>query len=229
MSAKGPTPILTWQLHLRILHTEFHGSHTESIFLPRIEYCSPLWAPYKRKDIEKLEGIQRTFTVKIEEMSKLNYHQRLKELKMYSMQRRFERFIILNVWKILEGFTVNVNNEIQCTINKRTGRKCIVKLPGKHGGIATQTKYYNSFTIRGPRLFNALPIEIRNISSVTSLQFKRKLDEYLQYVPDRPLINGYPNTGDNSLLCQKRLSARIAPLRSTSSPAILHNVRQDEE
>ena len=43
----------------------------KQLILPRIEYCSPMWAPYKRKDLEKIESIQRTFTGKIEEIIKI--------------------------------------------------------------------------------------------------------------------------------------------------------------
>jgi hypothetical protein len=172
----------------------------KQLILPRIEYCSPLWAPYKRKDLEKIEGIQRTFTSKIAGLTNLRYHDRLKELNMYSIQRRFERFIIICVWKIIEEKTVNVNNQIRTTFNSRSGRKCVVPLPKLNGGLAMQTKLYNSFAVRGPRLFNRMPPEIRNISNSSTLRFKRMLDKYLQRIPDTPVITGYPHTGDNSLI-----------------------------
>ena len=167
----------------------------KQLILPRIEYCSPLWAPYKRKDLEKIEGIQRTFTSKINGLSNLRYHDRLKELNMYSIQRRFERFIIICVWKIIEGKTVNMNNQIRTTYNARSGRKCFVPLPKLGGGLAMQTKLYNSFAIRGPRLFNRMPPEIRNFSNSSTLRFKRLLDKYLQQVLDVPIITGYSHPG----------------------------------
>merc|ERR1711888_205015 len=51
----------------------------------KLEYCSVVWSPSVKKGINDIEIIQRTFTKKIEGMEELNYHQRLKELKMYSI------------------------------------------------------------------------------------------------------------------------------------------------
>merc|ERR1711894_568152 len=61
----------------------------------KLEYCSTVWSPIERKGINDIENIQRTFTKKIEGMEELNYHQRLKELKKYSMERRRERYMII--------------------------------------------------------------------------------------------------------------------------------------
>ena len=59
----------------------------------KVEYCSLVWNPWKKEDIDKLERIQKSFTSKIEGLEKLNYHERLKRLNMYSMERRRERDI----------------------------------------------------------------------------------------------------------------------------------------
>ena len=201
----------------------------KQLILPRIEYCSPLWAPCKRKDLEKVESIQRTFTSKIEGMTNLNYHKRLEFLNMYSVQRRFERFIIICIWKILSGHTVNVNDQIQMKDNPRTGRKCIVKQINRRGGQGMQTKMADSFTVRGPRLFNAMPRYIRNICHTTVDQFKNVLDKYLACIPDLPLISGYPHSGDNSLLERKPDEAKLAAfLRAHSNcNSILHRASGD--
>ena len=46
--------------------------------------------PWKAKDKQAIEAIQRTFTYKITEVQHLNYWERLHELKLYSLQRRRE-------------------------------------------------------------------------------------------------------------------------------------------
>ena len=74
----------------------------KSLILPRIEYCCQLWSPHKVTDIVQVEAPQRTFTSKINGLQHLNYWERLKELNLYSLQRRRERYIIIYVWKILE-------------------------------------------------------------------------------------------------------------------------------
>ena len=55
-----------------------------------VEYCCPLWSPYMICDIIKIEGIQRSFTCKIEGLESMNYWERLKHLYLYSFQRRRE-------------------------------------------------------------------------------------------------------------------------------------------
>ena len=47
-------------------------------------YCCQLWNPWKAKDIQAIEAIQRTFTYKITEVQHLNYLERLHELKLNS-------------------------------------------------------------------------------------------------------------------------------------------------
>ena len=59
-----------------------------------------------------------------------------------------------------------------------------------------------SFQYRGPKLFNAIPIDLRN--SLDSIEcFKAKLDDYISMIPDNPRLG---NTGishiKNDLDCQ---------------------------
>ena len=50
-----------------------------------------------------VEKVQRSFTRFISGMAGLSYTEILTVLKLYSLQRRRERYIIIYVWKILEG------------------------------------------------------------------------------------------------------------------------------
>ena len=45
----------------------------KSLVIPLLEYCCQLWNPWKVKDIQAIESIQRTFTYKITEVQHLNY------------------------------------------------------------------------------------------------------------------------------------------------------------
>ena len=71
------------------------------------EYCCPLWHSSKIADIQKIEGVQRAFTSRIWGLQHLNYWQRLRALKLMSLQRRRERYIIIHMWKILHGYCPN--------------------------------------------------------------------------------------------------------------------------
>ena len=63
-----------------------------------MEYCCVVWAPAQQNLINELENIQRTFTSKINGMEGLDYHERLKKLNMYSLERR-DRYHIIYGWQ----------------------------------------------------------------------------------------------------------------------------------
>merc|ERR1712030_32129 len=81
-----------------------------SLVRPCLDYCSPVWSPRPSNlhEIDLLEQTQRSFTRQIEGMEGLDYAQRLKKLRMYSIQRRNERFKIIYIYKIKENLVPNV-------------------------------------------------------------------------------------------------------------------------
>jgi len=179
----------------------------KSMVLPQLDYCSQLWNPSTVGDINTLELVQRTFIKKIEGMHKLTYWQQLKELRLYSLQRRRERYRIIYLWKMLEGKVPQLG-DLKSYEHLRHGRKCQVPhvkacAPDRIKGIR-----YSSFVIHAPQLFNSLPPHIRNITNCSTDSFKAKLDEYLQQIPDQPQIPGYTairQAETNSLLHMQRL------------------------
>ena len=54
----------------------------KSLVIPLLEYCCQLWNPWKSKNIQAIEAIQRTFAYKITEVQHLNYWERLHENDM---------------------------------------------------------------------------------------------------------------------------------------------------
>jgi hypothetical protein len=69
---------------------------------PILDYCSLLFI--QPGHIKRIEAIQQSFTRKIKLDQKADYWGRLSSLRMYSQQRRRERYRILYIWKILEDF-----------------------------------------------------------------------------------------------------------------------------
>ena len=74
----------------------------KALIRPKLEYCSALWSPTMIGDIAKLEGVQRFYTRRIEECSGMDYWERLKYLRIQSLQRRRERFMIIHLWKVYQ-------------------------------------------------------------------------------------------------------------------------------
>ena len=113
----------------------------------------------------------------------LSYSKRLEVLKLYSLQRRRERYGIIYVWKIIEGLVPNLSDPITCSFSDRRGRTCVVCHSGA-GRLGTLK--YNSFRWRSIRMFNRLPKSIRMLSSCSVVGFKSKLDSYLRNIVDLP-------------------------------------------
>ena len=102
----------------------------KTLIIPKLEYCSVLTNPIKKSEISKIEGIQRSFTAKIDGMENLDYWERLLALNLYSLERRRERYIIIYVWKILEGQVPNLKiNKIIASGNAETRRGRVCKIP----------------------------------------------------------------------------------------------------
>ena len=73
----------------------------------KTEYWSLIFYPQKKNDFDRIERIQKNFTSKISGLEEINYDNRLKKLGLYSLERRRERFLIINVWQHLEGIKEN--------------------------------------------------------------------------------------------------------------------------
>ena len=176
---------------------------------PHLEYGCQVWNPHLARGILLLECVQRDFTRKIEGTNELDYWERLKELNLYSLQRRRERYIIIYVWKIIQGLVPNFEGENKITVfdTGRHGLKCL--RPELNEGRRTRfgTRKENSLVVFGQKLFNHIPKEIRECHGPPET-FKKMLDRFLLTVPDQPVIHGgeYPQQATtNSIITQAGL------------------------
>ena len=169
----------------------------KSLVRSHLENCCPLWHPRKVCDIQLIESVQRTFTSKIKGIAHINYWDRLKSLKIMSLQRRRERYFIIQMWKILNGHCPN-DLDIRFTAPNRRGINALVPKLNSVSSQHHQTIYDSSFAVLGPRLWNILPANIKSISGQE--QFKNSLTTYLFTFPDKPPVVGYYTPNTNSLL-----------------------------
>ena len=109
----------------------------KSLVIPPLEYCSQL------SDVLAVKAIQRTFTYKITELQHLNYWERLHKLKLYSLQRRRNRYMLIYLWKITQHMVPTIDG---CVLDEYSTIR-----------NSAQSLQENAITVFGPRLYNSLP------------------------------------------------------------------------
>ena len=187
----------------------------KNVIVPNIEYGSVIWSPTNATQINLIENIQKTYTSRISEyqiwndtlhmpICTKNYWDRLKDLEIYSLERRRERFIILCIYKFIIGLI-----SIECfDVYVERGIKVQRKLKQSAKDPIKRLRQ-NSFYYRGPQIYNLLPECLRQVEEITTPTkhhveiFKRRLDEYLEGIPDQPTTPGLRRVATtNSLVHQ---------------------------
>ncbi|XP_045126266.1 uncharacterized protein LOC123513260 [Portunus trituberculatus] len=129
-----------------------------------------MWSPHTKKNIRKLERVQRAATKLVPELKDLTYEERLRKLEIPTLESRRERGDLIGIYKMVNNLD-KVDGDF-LSLETRATRGHGKKLK-KVQCIRDIKKY--SFPHRAVDTWNGLDIDIVNAVSVHS--FKAKLDE----------------------------------------------------
>ena len=124
-------------------------------------------------------------------------------MDMSTIQRRFQRYRIIYLWKVISGLTHNFGltwrNDEHKGILIEINQLKYYQISGKILNIWKQ-----SIGVSGATLFNSMPYKVRNYAGKSISGFKMTLDQVLENIPDCPLSYGLypvpinPDTNRNS-------------------------------
>ena len=165
----------------------------KALVRPILEYANVVWCPFLKKDKDKVEKVQRRFTKRIKGMKDLNYEDRLKALKLPSLEYRRLRGDLIEVFKTVHHindpsttsslFKMYTGNDV-CNITRghdfKLGKCC-----------PTNKKHANFFTNRVINHWNHLPNNAVNAGTLCT--FKASIDNHLSN------LHYVTNLGDQNL------------------------------
>ena len=151
----------------------------KALIRPHLEYCATIWSPYKMKDIETIEKVQKRATKQVKGLHSLSYEDRLRKLDILSLRFRRCRGDMIEVFKILHGiYDESITTELLTVMEGSITRGHHLKLCKQQCRL--DVRKYN-FLMRIVNPWNSLPDEV--VSAPTIVSFEAKLDNVWQNQP----------------------------------------------
>ena len=142
-----------------------------------------------------------------------DYRDLLQHFKLYSLQRRRERYAIIYIWKVVHGLYPNPGLNIPNLApenNNNQSRSIQINVHQRND----ITVHYNthlpkwlsncSVLERCCTLFNLLPLKLRTLVQADKEpsidDFKKELDAWLEKIPDEPTVSGRGRRGKTNCI-----------------------------
>ena len=144
----------------------------KSMVRPHLEYGNAIWGPCYIGDLKLVEGVQRRATKLIPNLYDKPYQERLRELRLPSMEYRRKRGDMIQCYKIMNGLVRLDLNDLFTPITTVNTRGHHQRVRRQRAHKAARAKSFSQRTIKS---WNSLPKSVIDAPSVDA--FKNRLDK----------------------------------------------------